>query len=421
MQSKFINKFLMGLFSLSVLTAGLTFNPFDVHAALKTESVGADATAEISDDGKTLTITGTGAVEKLLSVDWSNANSYTHSNTVTTITDSDLVAIETIIIGEGITSIPDYCFATNEINGYRSCYNADTLQLPSTLESIGKDTFSGNSFEEIVIPDSVTSLGSGAFSMSQKATSLTIGSGVSSIAEGAFKYMDTTSSGKTVNISLETENSVALAYNWKGNGFTFGSDGNTAEFTVTGTISAITTVDVTIPLGGISFGIGEDGEITSQGVVIESNTIAPLTASVLEVEVLEANDSTNGLLTTTHKAPALVPVSTYTEDEWNNLSSSDTASFIALALKQVDVADDEAGVELTEATTDTLAITTPVELGNLSGSDALVHLLSGYGTASQAGINLETDKAFTNYGKNWANADDVVFRYLVTLEFALDQ
>lgn len=155
--------------------------------------------------------------------------------------------------------------------------------------------------------------------------------------------------------------------------------------------------------------------------MISSNTPAPLSINVLEVSGLDANDDTNGLVATTAAAPTLVPVATYTADEWNNLTKSETLSKIALSLKQVDVIDGEVGVALTDATTDTLKVTTPVELGNLTGTDKLAHLQSGFGEASVCGINLETDVAYTNYGKNWANADDVVFRYLVTLEFALDQ
>ncbi len=72
---------------------------------------------------------------------------------------------------------------------------------------------------------------------------------------------------------------------------------------------------------------------------------------------------------------------------------------IALSIKQVDVVDGSAGTSLTEVTTDTLKVTTPVQLGSLAENSKLAHLESGYGGASQIGINLETDSAYTNYGK----------------------
>ena len=190
--------------------------------------------------------------------------------------------------------------------------------------------------------------------------------------------------------------------------------------TVTGTVSTITTIDVTVPIGGVNLAIDEDGNITSQGVVVTSNTAVPLTINVLSVEALEAGDVTNGLAATTIKAPALVPVGTYTADAWNNLNKSQTAEKIAIALKQVDVVDGNAGSALSDATTDALKVATPVQLGSLAENSKLAHLESGYGTASSCAINLETDVAYTNYGKAWANGSDVTFRYLTTLEFVLD-
>lgn len=204
------------------------------------------------------------------------------------------------------------------------------------------------------------------------------------------------------------------------------SDGKgTGETTITGTVSAITSLDVTVPIGGINFAIDTEGQIQSQGIVILSNTAVPLNVSVLSVDALEAGDETEGLAATTTAAPELVKADTYTADEWNNLSKAETEASIALSLKQVDATTEdgvsyEAGTELTEATTDTAKVTTPVELGDLVTSSKLAHLESGYGEASYCGINLETDTQYTNYGKAWVNADEITFRYLTTLEFSFD-
>ena len=56
------------------------------------------------------------------------------------ISKKDKNALEKII-EDGITSIPDYCFATNDTSGWASCRNAETLILPDTLESIGDNAF----------------------------------------------------------------------------------------------------------------------------------------------------------------------------------------------------------------------------------------------------------------------------------------
>lgn len=201
----------------------------------------------------------------------------------------------------------------------------------------------------------------------------------------------------------------------------------TGQSTVTGTVSPITTMDITVPIGGINFAIDTNGDITSQGVVISSNTAVPLKISVLSATALNAGDITDGLSATTNDAPALVPVSTYTNKEWNNLSKADTTSQIALALKQVDVTSDgntyEAGTALTNATTDPSKVMTPIELGNLSvdsSQNVLGHLESGYTDTVYCGINLETDNQYTNYGKAWVNSDNITFRYLTTLEFSFD-
>ena len=193
------------------------------------------------------------------------------------------------------------------------------------------------------------------------------------------------------------------------------SDGTgTGETTITGTISPITSMDVTVPIGGINFAIDTEGNIQSQGIVIASDTAVPLNINVLSVEALGAGDETEGLAATTTAAPSLVKADTYTVEEWNNLTKAETAASIALSLKQVDA------TALTEATTDAGKVTTPVQLGDIDSSSALAHLESGYGETAYCGVNLETDTQYTNYGKAWINADEITFRYLTTLEFSFD-
>lgn len=195
------------------------------------------------------------------------------------------------------------------------------------------------------------------------------------------------------------------------------------NMTVTGTASPVTTMDVTIPVGGINFAIDSKGVLTSQGAVIKSDTVIPLTVNVLSAQSLEAGDATGGLAATTLKAPDLVKADKYTSKQWNNLNRSQTVKEIAIGLKQVDVtgdSNDTAGEALTEATTDALKIQTPVQLGGLTGTDALAHLESGYGTPAYTAVNLEKSTDYTNYGKSWISANDITFRYMTTLEFVFD-
>lgn len=197
----------------------------------------------------------------------------------------------------------------------------------------------------------------------------------------------------------------------------------TGDTSLTGTVSPITSMDVTVPIGGINFAIDTNGDISAQGAVISSDTAAPLDINVLSVSALGANDTTNGLAATTNQAPGLVPASTYTAEGWNNLTKAQTTSQIALALKQVDVDGGVAGTALTSVTADPSKVTTPVELGNLSATSSdnkLAHLESGYSNTVYCGINLETDTQYTNYGKAWVNASTVTFRYSTVLEFCYD-
>lgn len=65
--------------------------------------------------------------------------------------DSLADSAETIIIGEGITKIPDFSFY-----GFSK---AGSVILPSTLQFIGSYAFSQCSFEELTIPESVEQIG----------------------------------------------------------------------------------------------------------------------------------------------------------------------------------------------------------------------------------------------------------------------
>ena len=199
--------------------------------------------------------------------------------------------------------------------------------------------------------------------------------------------------------------------------------------TVTGSISAITTMDVTVPVGGINFAIDSDSQITAQGIVIESNTAVPLTVNIIGIEALDAGDTTNGLTATTMDAPGLVNADFHTEERWDNLSRNFTFANIALALKQVDVIDNgdgtySASTEITNNTTDIMKRTRPVELADTRYTNEyrmVAHMKSGYTETTRIGINLETDTKYTNYGKAWVSDQDIVFRYNMTMEFAYDE
>lgn len=394
------------LLSLTMMASVMAV-PQSVHAADEiTLTVGSGVTATISEDRSTLTFSGNGAIQG--AVVESGPFDYSIREQITTV-----------VFEEGITAIN--CNTLQDLPNITG-----TLTLPSTLTTIGERAFYNAGFTgTLVIPDNVQTIGNDAFKGLSGINRIEIGSGVTNIGSDAFwvsSYVET---------EIVTENEVALAYNWvqsnrelgagSGSSIQVQDGAGTGTTTMNGKVSTITQIDVTVPIGGINFIIDEDGQIHAQGIVIESNTAIPLSVNMVSVSPLAAGDETDGLGATTHKAPELVLANKYTADEWNNLTKAQTEAEIAISLKQVDITPEgEAGAELTEATTDALKVSTPVELGDLSVKKSLAHLESGYGTPAKCAINLETSQDFTNYGKAWLSASDITFRYLTTLEFAFD-
>ena len=77
-------------------------------------------------------------------------------------------------IPDSVTSIGNGAFG--------ACDSLKSITIPNSVTSIGEDAFSGcNSLTSITIPNSVTSIGDGAFSWCNSLTSITIPDGVTSI------------------------------------------------------------------------------------------------------------------------------------------------------------------------------------------------------------------------------------------------
>ena len=79
-------------------------------------------------------------------------------------------------------------------------YGITNYKIPENITAIGKWTFSGSNLSSIEIPNSVTSIGDGAFRYCEGLTSITIPNSVTSIGDGAF-YQSALS-------SIEIPNSV---------------------------------------------------------------------------------------------------------------------------------------------------------------------------------------------------------------------
>lgn len=117
------------------------------------------------DNNATLRITGTGtmaAYDEFEPAPWNSSR----------------VSIQSVIIGEGVTSIGDYAFY--------ECSNLASATVPESVTSIGAYSFSSCRSLTLTIPENVTRIGEYAFYGCQKLTSAVIPEGVTSIGDFTF-------------------------------------------------------------------------------------------------------------------------------------------------------------------------------------------------------------------------------------------
>jgi hypothetical protein len=137
-------------------------------------------------DSKTLTITGTGEMKAAASFTdypWYGSANY----------------IETVTIGDGVTSIAAYAFGSNgTVTPYS---NLTSVSLPSTLEAIGDNAFAYSGLTSINIPVSVTNIDYAAFNQCTSLASITLNGGVT-IGDAAFPT--------NTNVTVTIANSLTL-------------------------------------------------------------------------------------------------------------------------------------------------------------------------------------------------------------------
>lgn len=153
-----------------VMALGMAFMlwgvPIEVSAEDSSGSCGDNVTWTYDDAGKTLTISGAGAMndyEGLFDRPWESLRS----------------SIENVVIDKGVTSIGN--------NAFESFSSLKSISIPNSVASIGERAFyKCKALEGISIPSSVTSIGDSAFYWCENLESIDIPNSVTSIGHGAF-------------------------------------------------------------------------------------------------------------------------------------------------------------------------------------------------------------------------------------------
>ena len=151
---------------------GFTGSTAQTYAAAAGHSFGSprcgvNVTWDLSADGKTLTVSGTGA---MASYDKGGAPWYEYK-----------MEIGSVVMGNGVTRIGSQAFV--------DCAKLSSVSIPNSVTIIGSYAFGNcDGLTDITIPNSVTSIDPGAFSRCHGLTSVTIPDSVTNIGYWAFIY-----------------------------------------------------------------------------------------------------------------------------------------------------------------------------------------------------------------------------------------
>lgn len=102
--------------------------------------------------------------------------------------------LNTLTLSSGITSIEEQTFA--------SCSKLSSVSIPESVTSIGSSAFSGSGLTTLSIPNSVTTIGEQAFYKCSKLTDVILPENLTMIKKQTFQYCG---SLKTITIPAKTE------------------------------------------------------------------------------------------------------------------------------------------------------------------------------------------------------------------------
>lgn len=130
----------------------------------------------------TMTLTGTGAIKTFsdqnpMAYPWNSDEAAVWNPTGMDGDAWGWLSITSLVIGEGITNVPDYSFGMH--------IHLTSVSLPSTLTTIGASSLEECAFTSITLPEGLTTIGNYAF-LASKFSSLTLPSALTTIGGSAF-------------------------------------------------------------------------------------------------------------------------------------------------------------------------------------------------------------------------------------------
>ena len=114
--------------------------------------------------------------------DCNNLTNVTIPSTLKTIPSycfGNCLSLPSVVIPQGVTTIDDYAFS--------ACIALEKVSLPNTLETINRGAFNNTALVNVVVPDSVTSMGIEVFSNNKKLVSVTLPNNRKSITQSMFE------------------------------------------------------------------------------------------------------------------------------------------------------------------------------------------------------------------------------------------
>ena len=89
--------------------------------------------------------------------------------------------------GKGIIKLEKECYQIGQ-DAFQYCYHLNSIAIPDSVTTIGKGAFFSCSLTGITIPDTVTTIGQGAFRSCRNLTTVSLGNGITSIDITIFRY-----------------------------------------------------------------------------------------------------------------------------------------------------------------------------------------------------------------------------------------